>query len=46
MGNEDNDDPRMKDRDGRGNRGCGWVEGCLDNGGEGGTWREGGWGGS
>ena len=45
MVNEDNDDPRMKDRDGRENRGVGWVVVCLDNGGEGGTWSEGGWSG-
>ena len=44
--NVDNDDPHMKGRDGRGNRGDGWAVVCLDNGDEGGTWIEEGWGGS
>ena len=43
-GNGNNDGPCTEGREGKGNRGDGWVVGCLDNEDEEGTWREGRWG--
>ena len=46
VGSEDSDGRGTKGREEKGNRGGECVGDCPDNGGEEGTWSEGGWGGS